>query len=206
VRIDRTALATGTSIKSDGSTRAAEIAERQIRRHYGRFLSVRQELDALRQSDQTFEPVRPVLGAFLRQPFDIATPRSVITHPQARRVAELAGLAYELTLHVLLRFFTHTDETDSQLGTLADAALALMAKVLRPLGTELTTLPVGSSHPGRTAGFAFEMLRDGQHHTSPRAVLGPACRTDPNPRPPLPPGRSRSERRCPPVAGHLRRR
>jgi hypothetical protein len=60
----------------------AEIAERQIRRHYGRFLSVRQEFDALRQADQTFEPVRPVLGAFLRQPFDIATPRSVITHPQ----------------------------------------------------------------------------------------------------------------------------
>jgi hypothetical protein len=98
-----------------------------------------------------------VLAAFLRQPFDIPTPRPVVTDPQARRVAELAGLAYELTLHVLLRFFTHTDETDSQLGTLVDAALALMAKVLQPLGTELTTLPVGSSHPGRTAGFAFEM-------------------------------------------------
>ena len=125
--------------------------------HYGRFLSVRQELDALRQADPAFEPARPVLAAFLRQPFDIPTPRPVVTDPQARRVAELAGLAYELTLHVLLRFFTHTDETDSQLGTLVDAALALMAKVLQPLGTELTTLPVGSSHPGRTAGFAFEM-------------------------------------------------
>jgi hypothetical protein len=98
-----------------------------------------------------------VLAAFLRQPFDIPTPRPVITDPQARQVAELAGLSYELTLHVLLRFFTHTDETDAQLGILVDAALALMAKVLQPLGTELTTLPVGSSHPGRTAGFAFEM-------------------------------------------------
>ena len=125
--------------------------------HYGRFLSVRQELDALRQADATFDPARPVLAAYLRQPFDIPTPRPVITDPQARQVAELAGLAYELTLHVLLRFFTHTDETDAQLGTLVAAALALMAKVLRPLGTELTTLPVGPSHPGRTAGFAFEM-------------------------------------------------
>ena len=44
-----------------------------------------------------------------------------------------------------------------QLGTLLDAALALMAKVLQPLGTALTTLPVGSSYPGRTTGFAFEM-------------------------------------------------
>jgi hypothetical protein len=125
--------------------------------HYGRFLSIRQEFDAMRQADPTFEPARPVLAAFLHQPFDIPAPRPVITDPQARRVAELAGLAYELTLHVLLRFFTHTDETDAQLGTLVDVALALMAKVLRPLGTELTTLPVGPSHPGRAAGFAFEM-------------------------------------------------
>jgi Ferritin-like len=125
--------------------------------HYGRFLSVRQELDALRRADPTFEPAHPVLAAYLRQPFDIPTPMPVITDPQARQVAELAGLAYELTLQVLLRFFTHTDETDTQLGTLVGAALALMAKVLRPLGTELTTLPVGPAHPGRTAGFAFEM-------------------------------------------------
>jgi hypothetical protein len=33
----------------------------------------------------------------------------------------------------------------------------LMAKVLHPLGTELTTRPVRPAHPGRTAGFAFEM-------------------------------------------------
>lgn len=125
--------------------------------HYGRFLSVRQEYDALRQADPAFEPVRPVSAAFLRQPFDIPTPRTVITDPRARRVAELAGLAYELTLHVLLRFFTHTDETDAQLGTLVDAALSLMGKVLHPLGTELTTLPIGPSHPGCTAGFGFEM-------------------------------------------------
>jgi hypothetical protein len=98
-----------------------------------------------------------VLAAYLRQPFDIPAPRPVITDPQARQVAELAGLAYELTLQVLLRFFTHTDETDTQLGTLVQAALALMSKVLHPLGTELTTLPVGPDHPGRAAGFAFEM-------------------------------------------------
>jgi hypothetical protein len=30
-------------------------------------------------------------------------------------------------------------------------------QVLRPVATELTTLPVGPAHPGRTAGFGFEM-------------------------------------------------
>jgi hypothetical protein len=127
------------------------------RAHYGRFLSIRTELDTLVQADPTFEPARPVLGAFLRQPFDIADPRPVITDPRARQVAELAGLAYELTLHVLLRFFTHTDESDEQLQVLVDASLDLMARVLQPLAAELTTLPVGAAHPGRTAGFAFEM-------------------------------------------------
>jgi hypothetical protein len=125
--------------------------------HYGRFLSIRHEYDALRQADPTFEPTRPVLAAYLRQPFDIPTPRPIVTDPRARQVAELAGLAYELTLHVLRRFFTHTDETDDQLRVLVEAALAMMANVLRPLARELTTLPVGPSHPGRTAGFAFEM-------------------------------------------------
>ncbi len=32
-----------------------------------------------------------------------------------------------------------------------------MARVLQPLASELTTLPIGSSHTGRTAGSAFEM-------------------------------------------------
>src|SRR5262249_24802775 len=54
-------------------------------------------------------------------------------------------------------FFTHTDETDEQLDTLVDATMTLMGEVLHPLGSGLTSLPVGSEHPGRTAGFAFEM-------------------------------------------------
>ncbi|HEY7069231.1 MAG TPA: hypothetical protein VH479_03915, partial [Acidimicrobiales bacterium] len=46
---------------------------------------------------------------------------------------------------------------DEQLEVLVGSALDLMGKVLRPLAVELTTLPVGPAHPGRTAGFAFEM-------------------------------------------------
>jgi hypothetical protein len=53
----------------------------------------------------------------------------------------LTALAYEIVLHLLLRFFTHTDETDEQLGILIDAAIGMMASV-----------------PGNNAGFAFEMF------------------------------------------------
>src|SRR4030095_2728840 len=102
-------------------------------------------------------PPRPCPAAFPPQPFHTPTPRPVITDPQARQVAELAGLAYELILQVLLRVFTHTHETHPQPGTLVRPARGVMGRVLHPLGSELTTLPVGPAHPGQTAGFAFEM-------------------------------------------------
>jgi hypothetical protein len=50
-------------------------------------------------------------------------------------------------LQVLTRFFTHTDETDEQLDALVQAALGIMAGVLKPLGTALTRLPMGRGTP-----------------------------------------------------------
>jgi hypothetical protein len=125
--------------------------------HYGRFLAIWDEYGELRRRDPGFEPARPVLAAFTRQPFDVGTPRPVVSDPATHQVAEVTGLAYEVVLQLLLRLFTHTDETDEQLTILVNGAIGLMAGVLRPLATALTTLPVGAEHPGHTAGFAFEM-------------------------------------------------
>ena len=125
--------------------------------HYGRFLGIWNEYHALRAADPTFEPARPVMAAFTRQPFDLKAPVTVITNPEAHRVAEITTIAYEVLLHLLTRFFTHTDETDEQLGLLISAAFDLMGDVIRPLGHALTQLPVGSAADGPNAGFAFEM-------------------------------------------------
>jgi hypothetical protein len=125
--------------------------------HYGRFLAMWDEYRDLRERDPSFEPARSVVPAYTRQPFDIEPPQVVITDPLAHRVAELAVLAYEVVLHVLTRLFTHTDETDEQLRILVGAAIGMMAGVLRPLASALTTLPVGPSQPDRSVGFAFEM-------------------------------------------------
>lgn len=125
--------------------------------HYGRFLTMWDEFHELRRRDPAFEPARPVVPAFTRQPFDIATPQTVITDRRTARTADVAALGYEVVLHLLLRFFTHTDETEEQLSTLVGGAIDLMVSVVRPLGIALTTLPVGPPHDGRTAGFAFEM-------------------------------------------------
>lgn len=81
----------------------------------------------------------------------------VVADPLAHRVAEVTTVAYELVLQLLLRFFTHTEETDEQLHTLIGSAIKLMAAVVRPLGTALARLPFGPEHEDHTAGFAFEM-------------------------------------------------
>ncbi|MGN6169784.1 MAG: ferritin-like domain-containing protein [Solirubrobacteraceae bacterium] len=125
--------------------------------HYGRFLGIWQEYHELRRRDPAFEPALPVLPAYTRQPFDIRDLVPVVTDPLAHRVAEVTTVAYELVLQLLLRFFTHTEETDEQLETLIGSAIELMAAVVRPLGTTLARLPFGPEHADRTAGFAFEM-------------------------------------------------
>jgi Ferritin-like len=125
--------------------------------HYGRFLALYGDYRRLRQSDPSFEPARPVMAAFTRQPFDIPAAQPLISNPATAHVGELASLAYELILHLLTRFFTHTDETEEQLGILIGSAIDTMAGALRPLGSAMATLPTGPAHPGFTTGFAFEM-------------------------------------------------
>jgi hypothetical protein len=125
--------------------------------HYGRFLGMWEEFHELKRKDPAFEPARPVVPAFHHQPFDIAAPQILISDPLTGRIAEVAALAYEVVLHMLLRYFTHTDEDEKQLTTLVNSAIDLMVSVLRPLGVAMTSLPVGPQHPGVTAGFPFEM-------------------------------------------------
>ncbi len=125
--------------------------------HYGRFLSMWEEYSELRKQDPSFEPARPVIAAFTRQPYDVPLPQPVLTEPVAHAVAELFTLGYEALLQTLTRFFTHTDESDEQLELLIGSAFGLMTGVLEPLGSALTRLPAGAGYPGRTAGPAFEM-------------------------------------------------
>jgi hypothetical protein len=61
------------------------------------------------------------------------------------------------------RFFAHTEETDDQLATLANSALALMLGAIKPLGDLLTTLPVGPDHAGLNAGPTFELFYESDY-------------------------------------------
>jgi hypothetical protein len=126
--------------------------------HYGRFVTILDEYCALKGQDPAFEPARPVIPAFVRAPAD-SLAFTLIQDAHTARVSNLFNACYEVMLQMLLRYFIHDSETDEQLKLLAHVGVDLMFEALEPLGRLLTSLPVGASAPGKTAGPSFEMFR-----------------------------------------------
>jgi Ferritin-like len=125
--------------------------------HFGQFVQILDEYRQTVAADPAFDPVRPVVFATVRPgERDPSIPH--ISDDVTARCTDLFNVSYEILLQVLERFFAHTEETDAQLRTLANAAITLMVGVLEPLGDLITTLPVGPEHPGRTAGPSFELF------------------------------------------------
>lgn len=105
-----------------------------------------------------FSPARPVLpNPASRVPED-GDGVNLLDDPHAIAANDLFNAAYELMLLVLMRFFVHAGESAAEHDALAEAAVTLMQRVLRPLGGLLTTLPAGPSHPGMTAGPSFAVF------------------------------------------------
>jgi len=129
-----------------------------IRSHFGTFVGILEDLLAEQAADPAFNPARPVEPAFVRLPPDVDA-GTVIEDRTTAQVADLANGVYEVVLQVLSRYYIHHGETAAEFDTLARTAKHLMNWVMRALGPVLTTLPVGPSHPGRTAGPAFDIAR-----------------------------------------------
>jgi len=125
--------------------------------HFGRLLAVLDEYLALKTADPGFEPARPVVAANVRpQATGVAMP--LITDPGTTRTMDLLNVVYEVLLQLLSRYFAHTDETPAQLKVLADVSVGLMYAAIKPLGSVVTTQPVGWDLPGATAGPGFELF------------------------------------------------
>jgi hypothetical protein len=126
--------------------------------HFGTFVGILEDLLAVQAADPAFTPARPVEPAFVRLPPDVEA-GTLIEDPTTAQVADLVTGLYEVTLQVLSRYYIHHGETAAEFDTLARTAKHLMNWVMRELGPALTALPVGPSHPGRTAGPAFDIAR-----------------------------------------------
>ncbi|HET8784098.1 MAG TPA: ferritin-like protein [Candidatus Limnocylindrales bacterium] len=125
--------------------------------HFGRLLGILDEYLELKAADPAFEPTRSILMANVRpQPTGVVVP--LITDPGTTRSMDLMNVVYEVLLQLLSRYFAHTDETEEQLQVLADVSVGLMFGVIKPLGTVVTTLPIGPEYPGVYAGPGFELF------------------------------------------------
>ncbi len=130
--------------------------------HFGQFVAILEEYQQAREANPDFDPVRPVLVANVRPcPHDSSVP--LLSDPTTARCADLFNVGYEILLQALERYFAHTEETDDQLATLADVTIALMVRVIKPLGELITTLPAGPDHPGHTAGPSFELFYENDY-------------------------------------------
>ena len=125
--------------------------------HYGSFLTMRDELRALRRDDPRFDPAHPVIDNPLAHEPAGGAPERLVDEPVAASVMQLFDGSYELMTAMLLRYFAHSDETEEALGTLVGSALRLMSAVVAPLGRLLTSLPAGTGHGDATAGPGFEL-------------------------------------------------
>ncbi len=109
-----------------------------------------------------FDPVRPVMFATVRRcEHDETVPQ--IGERVTSRCGDLFNVSYEILLQMMERYFAHTEETDAQLATLADATISLMVGVVKPLGNLITTQPVGADYPGKTAGPSFELFYENDY-------------------------------------------
>jgi hypothetical protein len=115
--------------------------------HFGRqFVQILQEYQDMLDANPGFDPVRPVMFATVRPCVrDDTVPQ--VSERVTSRCGDLFNVSYEILLQIFERYFAHTEETDEQLGTLAGATVALMLRVLKPLGNLITTQPVGAAFP-----------------------------------------------------------
>jgi CDGSH-type Zn-finger protein/truncated hemoglobin YjbI len=130
--------------------------------HFGQFVDILDEYMALTQANPAFDPVRPAIPVNVR-PAERDLDIPLVTDPVSRRVMDMFNVCYEVLLQLLQRFFAHTEETDAQLKTLADASVAMMLQAIRPLGDLVTQLPAGPEYPGRTAGPSFELFYESDY-------------------------------------------
>jgi hypothetical protein len=130
--------------------------------HYHKFYTIWQEYTAALAEDPDFQPARPVLtNPYAMLPTDVGSIADIhiIDDEMTADVCNLFDGCYELLVQMLGRLFVHAEETEEQFVRLGDITEGLMMEVLAPLGSALTLLPAGPSHPGLTAGPSFRLSR-----------------------------------------------
>ena len=134
--------------------------------HFGLFLNILRQYDALHAKLPGFQPARDVHpNPLSRLHVDNTNPGwRLIDDAFTRQVNDLTSDVYQAMMLALYRFFATSEDTPAQRRELARTSLYTMTTVLKPLGEALTKLPMGdvsqadSTRPTR-AGASFEIDR-----------------------------------------------
>jgi Ferritin-like len=123
--------------------------------HHQIFENILEQLERELNADDRFQPARPVVTN------PVVSPDS-ITHPATTATMNLFNAAYEIMLMLLIRIFSHIDETAEEVLALQRIAFfPMMTMVIRPLGEVLTQMPTTTEPDvSSTAGPNFEVARD----------------------------------------------
>jgi Ferritin-like len=123
--------------------------------HYQIFKNMLEELDRELNTDKQFQPARPVVN-------NPVVSTENIVHPATIAAMNLFDAAYEIMLMLLIRIFSHIDETAAEVLALQRIAFfPMMTMVIRPLGEVLTQMPTTTEQNiNATAGPNFAVARD----------------------------------------------
>lgn len=132
-----------------------------VESHYHKFKQIRDDYEAILVEEPDFQPARPVLtNPYGTQPTDLSRGDvNIIDHPLASDVCNLFDGCYELMIQMLGRLFVHAEESETELQDLSRTTARMMLEVLEPLGSAITLMPAGPSHPGFNAGPGFRLSR-----------------------------------------------
>jgi CDGSH-type Zn-finger protein/uncharacterized Fe-S cluster protein YjdI len=142
-----------TIVEQGEGTRSASTGS-----HYGRFLAIASEYDALVARRADFVPHRPVgENPVMRRPPE-PTGKLFVSAPDAAKLLDLGNAQYGLMLRCLAQAFGRPGGAEPK-RILIDAAIELMYSLV-PVAEDLTRTAASPLHPGLTAGLSFAMLRD----------------------------------------------
>ena len=129
--------------------------------HYGRFLEVREDYLAMRNTDPGFEPAHPVAAAGMRavgmRAVEGIEPAVYITDPATGGCSDLFNAVYELVLQMIARYFAFGHETPGQRQVLARAETPLGCRCGQASAGPLAGHDHGLVHRG--ANFRFLATR-----------------------------------------------
>jgi CDGSH-type Zn-finger protein/uncharacterized Fe-S cluster protein YjdI len=126
--------------------------------HYGRFLAIANEYDALVARRSNFVPHRPVgSNPVMRRPPE-PTGKLFVDASDAAKLLDFGNAQYGLMLRCLAQAFGRPGAAEPK-RIFIDAAIELMYSLV-PIAEHLTRTAASPLHPGLTAGLSFAMLRD----------------------------------------------